>query len=356
MGAGEVAALVHRALHLEPGARTASARAFADELALLLRDGTAITDDMLVAYRPSTPRASEPPAAADTQRRSVGVPNDTVRAVAPPLPRPLPVVPVEPRRSTRGAFVWVLAITAVFAGATLAYRHTLTAAQPPAEPPAHPDPDPTPTPTPTPAPVPTPRPKPAPKPPAPRPPVPPLALTIELPANFKDARCAPWWPQVKDRCTPDGYRAVLRDAPDAPDCEAFAIACASLAGDFATSRTRLAALEPRNRPYASAILAAYARALFEQNTADPLGLAMTEVALPAWPRNEHLLFMAGVGEFQTNQTTEARDHLRTYLREHLTKDRWSAVALAILGTIDAPRDCSKTLLDAWDRPLVTPGC
>jgi hypothetical protein len=335
----EVAALVHRALEIDVDRRTPSAQAFAGELAAVLGEDTTITDEMMVAYRPSgrqQPRAATP--LADTLAPVVAPPEPVRRRPAKPKPRP---------RRTRGTFLWLLGVAAAFGAGTLLYRSTSETSEAEAES----------EPSPAPGPQPTPPPKPPPRPPVPPPqpvneaPVPPLSLSPVFRDDPVDSPQVIWWEQHKNGCTPEGYRAVVASAPKVHG-RRFAVACAAIAGDDDGARKLLSSRGPRD----AEVVGAYAHELLARNNQDPVGMALGEVALVGQPDNFLWLYNVGIAEYQANKMAEAREHLSRYLDGAKWDDQFKDRVREIVAAMAAPKDCSVKLRDGRGRAVVTPGC
>ncbi len=308
-----VAALVHRSLAIDVDARTPTARAFRDELDLLLVGGTDIDDAMLVSFRP--PASSEVRA-----RHPVSMSGPTRADGAPTAAR-------------RSVLFGGLAAAIVIGGAGIAYREVRSSTdEAPFVSPPH-----------------SIRPPPAPG-------IDPAALDIDLTGGLIDTPGAAWWERVRSRCTADAYRSVLASAPADHSGTAFAIACAAFAGDFAQAREMLARTPARARAFVTHPVESYSRKLFARANDDETAMAFAELALEAQPRNQHLLWTAAITEVQRGKTDEGRRHLQQYVAEHGNPDEWTTRATAILEALDAPRGCTRMLRDGAGRAVRIPGC
>nr|HEX4312829.1 serine/threonine-protein kinase [Kofleriaceae bacterium] len=338
----EVAAVVHRALEIEPARRFASAREMAAALAALLPDGDSSIDGRDFALPAQAAQAarsaqlaqSAPFAESAELVQSAQLAQPARLPVAPP---PLRVVTDEPRAPSamprRAAVLGIVGGAAAAIAAVVAVRVVTRTPEPP-EPPEAPE-------TPT---------------VIDKPHVLNQTGIRDLSPELDRSPAGHWWYLYHRLCTPGAVAKVFRDDPPPPSPEgiAFTVACYAVAGDYVKARAVRDAAPPAGRAYSVLPLFDLQHANADFDSADPATAPIMQIVVEAWPGNYQALYDLGIAELPSEPAKAARD-LRAFVAIKQDRTPYLTTARAVLAQLAHP-DCGHPIIDPTGRTLRIPTC
>lgn len=314
----ELSRLVGRLLAIEPADRIASANELSHELSRWLPDGDEIEQRMFDDARPVRSTAPRPSTVPHS-------PSMLAPPERPSVPRkPIVLPPTEPTRST--SWVKLLVLLALLAVLVVVGQRAWQAYQRSREPPL--------------------------------PVFGPPELMSGMPPDLAGSDGATWFAKVRGHCNSIELRSVLANTPPPDDDigEAFAAACAGLAGDLTLARTKIAATD--DPKYASWPLFAVAHPLADQRNDDPAVANIMRLVLELWPENFQASYHAGVAEFLVRDP-RAEGHLRAFLQHYPQDDDFKTTGRILLDEIVRPGDpsCDRVVvIDPEGNRIRPPGC